>query len=88
MTAGRMLYLDFAPRETGFRDIGNGPSLYWECSGTPGGKPVVFLHGRAGGSSPDHRRQFDPDIQRAERYAQRDRGSDGWHGLRLARLPS
>ena len=32
---------------------------------TPGGKPVVFLHGGPGaGCSPDHRRQFDPDALR------------------------
>jgi proline iminopeptidase len=36
-------------------------TLYFEESGNPNGKPVVFLHGGpGGGSSPDHRRQFDP----------------------------
>ena len=42
-------------------DVGDGHSLYWELCGNPDGKPVVFLHGGpGGGSSPDHRRQFDP----------------------------
>ncbi len=42
-------------------DVGDGHSLYWELSGNPDGKPVVFLHGGpGGGSSPEHRRQFDP----------------------------
>ena len=43
-------------------DVGDGHSLYWELCGNPDGKPVVFLHGGpGGGSSPDHRRQFNPD---------------------------
>jgi proline iminopeptidase len=42
-------------------DVGDGHELYWERCGTPGAKPVVFLHGGPGaGCSPDHRRQFDP----------------------------
>jgi len=57
----RGLYPDFEPRETGMLDVGDGHALYWERSGTPHGKPVVFLHGGpGGGSSPKHRRQFDP----------------------------
>ena len=43
-------------------DVGDGHRLYWELCGNPDGKPVVFLHGGpGGGSSPDHRRQFDPE---------------------------
>ena len=61
MTERRGLYPDFEPRETGMLDVGDGHRLYWELSGNPGGKPVVFLHGGpGGGSSPAHRRQFDP----------------------------
>jgi len=61
MTDRRTLYPELEPRETGMLDVGDGHSLYWERSGTPGGKPVVFLHGGpGGGSSPRHRRQFDP----------------------------
>jgi len=41
--------------------VGGGHSLYWERSGNPDGLPAVFLHGGPGaGSSPAHRRQFDP----------------------------
>ena len=61
MIERRGLYPDFEPRETGMLDVGDGHALYWERSGTPHGKPVVFLHGGpGGGSSPKHRRQFDP----------------------------
>jgi proline iminopeptidase len=57
----RTLYPAFEPYRTGQLDVGDGHSLYWELSGNPAGKPVVFLHGGpGGGSSPDHRRQFDP----------------------------
>ena len=58
----RTLYPEIQPYETGMLDVGDGHSLYWELSGNPDGKPVVFLHGGpGGGSSPDHRRQFNPD---------------------------
>lgn len=57
----RTLYPPIEPYETGMLDVGDGHSVYWERCGTPGAKPVVFLHGGPGaGCSPDHRRQFDP----------------------------
>ena len=57
----RTLYPPIDPYETGRLDVGDGHNLYWERCGTPGAKPVVFLHGGPGaGCSPDHRRQFDP----------------------------
>jgi proline iminopeptidase len=57
----RTLYPPIEPYESGMLDVGDGHSLYWERCGTPGAKPVVFLHGGPGaGCSPDHRRQFDP----------------------------
>ncbi|WP_309611772.1 prolyl aminopeptidase [Sphingomonas sp.] len=61
MTNRRTLYPEIEPRESGMLNVGDGHSLYWERSGNPAGKPVVFLHGGpGGGSSPAHRRQFDP----------------------------
>lgn len=61
MTERRGLYPEIEPRDMGFLDVGDGHRLYWELSGNPAGKPVVFLHGGpGGGSSPLHRRQFDP----------------------------
>lgn len=62
MTERRTLYPSIEPYETGRLDVGDGHTLYWERCGTPGAKPVVFLHGGPGaGCSPDHRRQFDPE---------------------------
>ena len=61
-TRRRGLYPEIEPYESGMLDVGDGHSLYWELSGNPDGKPVVFLHGGpGGGSSPEHRRQFSPD---------------------------
>jgi proline iminopeptidase len=63
MTERRTLYPPIEPYESGMIDVGHGHSLYWERCGTPGAKPVVFLHGGPGGwCSPDHRRQFDPAL--------------------------
>src|SRR5688500_8841161 len=59
----RTLYPEIEPYENGMLDVGDGHTLYWERSGTRGAKPVVFLHGGPGsGSSPAHRRQFDPAL--------------------------
>ena len=56
-------------------DVGDGHRLYWELSGNPDGKPVVFLHGGpGGGSSPDHRRQFDPEKYKILVFDQRGCG--------------
>ncbi|MEA3053249.1 MAG: proline iminopeptidase [Sphingomonadales bacterium] len=61
MTERRTLYPPIEPFDTGRLDVGDGHSLYWERCGTPGAKPVVFLHGGPGaGCGPAHRRQFDP----------------------------
>lgn len=61
MTGLRTLYRPIEPYATGMLDVGDGHSIYYERTGTPGGKPAVFLHGGPGGGiSPDHRRLFDP----------------------------
>jgi len=63
MAERRTLYPEIEPYDSGMLDVGGGHSLYWERCGTPGAKPVVFLHGGpGGGSSPAHRRQFDPAL--------------------------
>jgi proline iminopeptidase len=72
----RTLYPDFEPYETGMLDVGDGHSLAWELSGNPNGKPVVFLHGGpGGGSSPSHRRQFNPDAYKILVFDQRGCGN-------------
>jgi proline iminopeptidase len=71
----RTLYPAFEPYDTGMIDVGDGHRLYWELSGNPDGKPVVFLHGGpGGGSSPDHRRQFDPEVYKILVFDQRGCG--------------
>jgi proline iminopeptidase len=71
----RTLYPAFEPYQTGMLDVGDGHRLYWELSGNPDGKPVVFLHGGpGGGSSPDHRRQFNPDKYKILVFDQRGCG--------------
>src|SRR5215210_1693918 len=56
-------------------DVGDGHRLYWELSGNPNGKPAVMLHGGpGGGSSPDHRRQWNPDKYKILVFDQRGCG--------------
>jgi len=71
----RTLYPEIEPYESGMLDVGDGHSLYWELSGNPDGKPVVFLHGGpGGGSSPEHRRQFNPEKYKILVFDQRGCG--------------
>jgi len=75
MQARRTLYPAIEPYEKGMLDVGDGHSLYWELSGNPNGKPVVFLHGGpGGGSSPEHRRQFNPEKYKILVFDQRGCG--------------
>jgi proline iminopeptidase len=61
-------------------DVGDGQQVYWEAVGNPEGKPAVFLHGGpGGGSSPAHRRLFDPQRYRAVLLDQRGCGRSRPH---------
>ncbi len=61
MTDFRTFYPPIDPYDSGMLDVGDGHKIYYERCGTPGAKPVVFLHGGPGGGcSPQHRRLFDP----------------------------
>jgi len=74
-TQRRGLYPAIEPYETGMLDVGDGHSLYWELSGNPDGKPAVMLHGGpGGGSSPDHRRQWNPEKYKILVFDQRGCG--------------
>ncbi len=71
----RTLYPPIEPYETGMLDVGDGHSLYWELTGNPDGKPAVMLHGGpGGGSSPDHRRQWNPEKYKILVFDQRGCG--------------
>jgi proline iminopeptidase len=57
----RTLYPHLEPYRQGRLRVSGGHELYFEESGNPEGKPVVFLHGGpGGGTEPKHRRFFDP----------------------------
>ncbi len=69
------LYPEIEPHERGMLDLDGHHTMYWEVSGNPGGVPAVFLHGGPGaGSSPAHRRFFDPEFYRIIVLDQRGSG--------------
>ncbi len=71
----RVLYPEIEPFRTGRLPVSGGHDLYFEESGNPKGKPVVFLHGGpGGGSDPKHRRYFDPAAYRIVCFDQRGCG--------------
>ncbi|MGB3796241.1 MAG: prolyl aminopeptidase [Alteraurantiacibacter sp.] len=75
MTQYRDLYPEIEPFDSGLLDVGEGHSLYWERVGTKGAKPAVMLHGGPGGGiSPDHRRQWDPELYDVLLFDQRGCG--------------
>lgn len=49
------------PFQTGSLRVEDGNQIYWETSGNPAGKPVIYLHGGPGsGVGTGYRRHFDP----------------------------
>ena len=69
------LYPDIEPFDAGMLALDGLHQMYWEVSGNPNGKPVVFLHGGPGaGASPAHRRFFDPRHYRIVIFDQRGAG--------------
>jgi proline iminopeptidase len=73
--ARRTLYPDLEPFNTGRLAVSPIHELYYEESGNPKGKAVVFLHGGpGGGTEPKHRRYFDPAVYRIVLLDQRGCG--------------
>ena len=69
------LYPALEPLRAGSLTLDTLHTMYWEESGNARGVPVVFLHGGpGGGSSPDHRRYYDPRFYRIIVYDQRGAG--------------
>lgn len=76
----RTLYPPLDTNRHGMLDVGDGQQLYWEESGNPDGKPVVFLHGGPGGATaPFHRQFFDPQAYRIVLFDQRGCGRSTPH---------
>jgi proline iminopeptidase len=71
----RTLYPEIQPYRTGRLRVSALHELYFEESGNPAGKPVVFLHGGpGGGTEPKYRRYFDPAEYRIILFDQRGCG--------------
>jgi proline iminopeptidase len=76
----RFFYPAIDTHADGMLDVGDGHRVYWEVSGNPDGKPVVFVHGGPGaGTSPLQRRFFDPDAYRIVLFDQRGCGRSTPH---------
>lgn len=75
MTSLRTLYPDIECYQSGFIQVDQEHNIYYEQSGNPIGKPVVFLHGGPGGGvSPKVRRFWDPKFYRIVLFDQRGCG--------------
>lgn len=80
MSARTALYPPLKAFRTGFLQVSPLHRLYFEESGNPRGKPVVFLHGGpGGGTSPAMRRFFDPRRYRIVLFDQRGCGKSTPH---------
>ncbi|OZB61075.1 MAG: prolyl aminopeptidase [Lysobacterales bacterium 14-68-21] len=76
----RSLYPEIEPFDSGFLKVSDLHTLYYEQSGNPNGKPVVFLHGGPGGGvNPKCRRFFDPARYRIVLFDQRGCGKSTPH---------
>jgi proline iminopeptidase len=76
----RGYYPPIEPYATGRLRVSPVHELYFEQSGNPSGKPVVFLHGGPGfGTEPSHRRFFDPKAYRIVLVDQRGCGKSTPH---------
>jgi proline iminopeptidase len=80
MAERRTLYPEIEPYRTGRLRVSAIHDLYFEESGNPRGKPVVFLHGGPGlGTGPKQRRFFDPGAYRIILFDQRGCGKSTPH---------
>ena len=71
----RTLYPEIEPYRTGRLKVSGIHELYFEESGNPNGKAVIFLHGGpGGGTEAKHRRYFDPETYRIVLMDQRGCG--------------
>ena len=79
-TERRGFYPPIEPFNLGYLPVSDVHTLYFEQSGNPRGKPVVFLHGGpGGGTDPNMRRFFDPKRYRIVLFDQRGCGQSTPH---------
>ncbi len=83
MSSIQKLRTKYAPiplNKSGFMEVSGGHRIYWEESGNPKGKPVIFLHGGpGGGTDPGQREFFDPAHYRIILMDQRGCGQSTPH---------
>ncbi len=80
MSDRRTLYPPIEPYDHGMLVVSPVHTLYYEQSGNPSGKPVLFVHGGpGGGTDPRHRRFFDPARYRIVLFDQRGCGRSTPH---------
>jgi proline iminopeptidase len=70
-----MVYKKIKNYKKGFLDVGEDHSIYYEMSGNPDGKPVLFIHGGPGAGFFDQDKQFfNPKIFNIITFDQRGAG--------------
>ena len=76
----RILYPPIEANQTGWLRVSDLHEIYYEESGNPNGKPVLFAHGGpGGGTDPKMRRFFDPAAWRIILFDQRGCGKSRPH---------
>jgi proline iminopeptidase len=76
----RELYPPIEPFQTGHLKVSDLHEIYYEQSGNPDGRPVIFIHGGpGGGTEPLYRRFFDPAAYRIVLFDQRGAGKSRPH---------
>lgn len=80
MSTRASFYPEIEPFRSGMLAVSGGHEIYWEVSGNPRGKPVVFLHGGpGGGTDAKQRRFFDPKRYMIVLFDQRGCGKSTPH---------
>ena len=70
-----MVYKKIKTYKKGYFDVGDGHHIYYELSGNPQGKPVLFVHGGPGAGFIDQDKQFfNPNIFNIITFDQRGAG--------------
>ena len=80
MTDRRTLYPEIEPYSSGFLNVSDLHTIYYEECGNPKGKPVLIVHGGPGGGcNPTMRRTHDPEAYRIILVDQRGCGRSTPH---------